>query len=52
MSSKLHLVESVQKALGKDVSKAHAEKVVNAVIDSVCVSGTMPSRPGSAPKCR
>jgi nucleoid DNA-binding protein len=35
MSSKLHLVESVQKALGKDISKAHAEKVVNAVIDSV-----------------
>jgi len=35
MSSKVHLVESVQKALGKDISKAHAEKVVNAVIDSV-----------------
>jgi DNA-binding protein HU-beta len=35
MSSKLHLVESVQKALGKDVSKAHSEKVVAAVIDSI-----------------
>jgi DNA-binding protein HU-beta len=35
MSSKVHLVESVQKALGKDTSKAHAEKVVAAVIDSV-----------------
>lgn len=35
MSSKIHLVESVQKSLGKDVSKAHAEKVVNAVIDSI-----------------
>lgn len=35
MSSKLHLVESVQKSLGKDVSKAHSEKVVNAVIEGI-----------------
>ena len=35
MSSKLHLVESVQKSLGKDISKAHAEKVVNAVIENI-----------------
>lgn len=35
MSSKLQLVEAVQKTLGKDTSKAHAEKVVAAVIDGI-----------------
>ena len=33
--SKQTLVESVQKSLGKDVSKAHAEKAVNAVIENI-----------------
>ena len=39
MSSKLHLVEAVQKSLAKDlgadISKAHAEKVVAAVIENI-----------------
>jgi len=35
MSSKLQLVEAVQKTLGKETSKAHAEKVVGAVIDGI-----------------
>ena len=35
MSSKLHLVEAVQKSLGKEVSKASAEKSVNAVIEGI-----------------
>ena len=35
MSSKLHLVEAVQKSLGKEVSKAHAEKVVASVIENI-----------------
>jgi nucleoid DNA-binding protein len=35
MSSKLQLVEAVQKTLGKDTSKASAEKVVAAVIDGI-----------------
>ncbi len=35
MSSKLQLVEAVQKSLGKETSKAHAEKVVAAVIDGI-----------------
>lgn len=35
MSNKIALVEAVQKSLGKDTSKAEAERAVNAVIDSI-----------------
>ena len=35
MSSKLQLVESVQKSLGKDISKAQSAKIVNTVLDSI-----------------
>lgn len=33
--NKVELVAAVQKALGKDVSKAQAERTVNAVIDAI-----------------
>lgn len=33
--NKSELVESVQKKMGGDVSKAHAERAVDAVIDSI-----------------
>jgi len=33
--SKQNLIETVQKTLGKETSKAHAEKAVNAVIDGI-----------------
>jgi nucleoid DNA-binding protein len=33
--SKQNLIESVQKTLGKETSKAHAEKAVNAVIEGI-----------------
>lgn len=35
--NKAELVETVQKALGKDASKAEAERAVTAVIDSIKV---------------
>ncbi len=35
MSNKVALVEAVQKSLGKETSKAEAERAVNAVIDSI-----------------
>lgn len=35
MSNKIALVEAVQKSLGKDTSKAEAERAVNAVIDAI-----------------
>ena len=33
--NKVELVEAVQKSLGKEVSKAEAERAVNAVIDAI-----------------
>ena len=33
--NKVELVEAVQKSLGKETSKAEAERAVNAVIDSI-----------------
>jgi DNA-binding protein HU-beta len=36
--NKAELVESVQKSLGKDASKAHAERAVEAVIDGIKAS--------------
>ena len=33
--NKVELVEAVQKSLGKDVSKAEAERAVNAVVDAI-----------------
>jgi nucleoid DNA-binding protein len=35
--NKVELVEAVQKTLGKETSKAEAERAVNAVIDSIKV---------------
>ncbi|MDD5201001.1 MAG: HU family DNA-binding protein [Terrimicrobiaceae bacterium] len=35
--NKVELVEAVQKSLGKETSKAEAERAVNAVIDSIKV---------------
>lgn len=35
MSNKVALVEAVQKSLGKETSKAEAERAVNAVIDAI-----------------
>jgi nucleoid DNA-binding protein len=35
MSNKVALVEAVQKILGKETSKAEAERAVNAVIDAI-----------------
>jgi nucleoid DNA-binding protein len=35
MSNKIALVEAVQKSLGKETSKAEAERAVNAVIDAI-----------------
>ncbi|HEY8899569.1 MAG TPA: HU family DNA-binding protein [Chthoniobacterales bacterium] len=35
MSNKVALVEAVQKTLGKETSKAEAERAVNAVIDAI-----------------
>lgn len=35
MSNKVAIVEAVQKALGKETSKAEAERAVNAVIDAI-----------------
>jgi nucleoid DNA-binding protein len=37
MSNKVALVEAVQKTLGKETSKAEAERAVNAVIDAIKV---------------
>jgi nucleoid DNA-binding protein len=36
--NKAELISSVQKHLGKDVSKASAEKAVNAVVESISAS--------------